>query len=120
MVRFQCESCGRLKGDGETWILGFAAQNIGVTSARREISIASSWDRPRAVESLAVHFCCDECRAAYMNALFSGTPETLDGSATSTKRRIKRLVPGAVVDTVVSEKSRPKAKRRTTVRRKIA
>ena len=42
MIRFQCESCGRLKGDGETWILGFAAENIGVTSARREISIASS------------------------------------------------------------------------------
>ena len=77
MVRFQCESCGRMKGDGETWILGFAAENIGVTSARREISIASSWDRPRAVEALAVHFCSDECRATYMNALFgdsSGHP----------------------------------------------
>jgi hypothetical protein len=55
-----------------------------------------------------------------MTALFGDTPETLDGSATSTKRRIKRLVPGAVVDTVVSEKSRPKTKRRTVVRRKIA
>src|SRR3954465_5313851 len=78
MVRFQCESCGRMKGDGETWILGFAAENIGVTSARREISIASSWDRPRAVETLAVHFCSDECRATYMSALFgerqSGNP----------------------------------------------
>jgi hypothetical protein len=121
MVRFQCESCGRLKDSGETWILGFAAENIGVTSARREISIASSWDRPRAVESLAVHFCSDECRATYMNALFGDSPQTLDGNTTSTKRRIKRLVPGAVVDTVVAEKSRPKAKRRTTVvRRKIA
>jgi hypothetical protein len=120
MVRFQCESCGRMKGDGETWILGFAAENIGVTSARREISIASSWDRPRAVEALAVHFCSDECRAAYMNALFGDTPATVDGATTSTKRRIKRVVPGAVVDTVIAEKSRPKAKRRTVVRRKIA
>jgi hypothetical protein len=120
MVRFQCESCGRSKGDGETWILGFAAENIGVTSARREISIASSWDNSRAVESLAVHFCCDECRATYMSALFGDTPETLDGSTTSPKRRIKRLVPGAVIDTVVSEKSRPKTKQRTVVRRKIA
>ncbi|HET9166331.1 MAG TPA: hypothetical protein VFP11_10050 [Candidatus Angelobacter sp.] len=109
-----------MKGDGETWILGFAAENIGVTSARREISIASSWDRPRAVEALAVHFCSDECRATYMTALFGDTPETLDGSTTSTKRRTKRVFPGAVVDTVVSEKSRPKAKRRTVVRRKIA
>ena len=120
MVRFQCDSCGRLKGDGEVWILGFAAENIGVTSARREISIASSWDRPRAVEALAVHFCSDECRVTYMSALFGDTPETLDGSATSTKRRIKRFVPGAVVDTVVSEKSRPKTTRRTTSRRKTA
>jgi len=120
MVRFQCESCGRLKGDGEVWILGFAAENIGVTSARREISIASSWDRPRAVESLAVHFCSDECRAVYMSALLGDSPETLDGTATSAKRRIKRLVPGAIVDTVVSEKSRPKSKRRMVVRRKTA
>jgi hypothetical protein len=120
MVRFQCESCGRMKGDGETWILGFAAENIGVTSARREISIASSWDRPRAVEALAVHFCSDECRATYMTALFGDSPDTLAGSASSTKRRIIRHVPGAVVDTVVSEKSRPKAKRRTVARRKIA
>jgi len=120
MIRFQCESCGRLKGDGEAWILGFAAENIGVTSARREVSIASSWDRSSAVESLAVHFCSDECRVTYMNALFGDTPETLDGTTTSTKRRIKRVVPGAVVDTVVSEKSRPKAKRRTVVRRRIA
>ena len=120
MVRFQCESCGRLKGDGEVWILGFAAENIGVTSARREISIASSWDRPRAVESLAVHFCSNECRATYMNALFGESPDTLGGAATTTKRRIKRIVPGAVVDTVVSEKGRPKTTRRTTTRRKTA
>jgi hypothetical protein len=120
MVRFECESCGRLKGEGEVWVLGFAAENIGVTSARREISIASSWDRPRAVESLAVHFCCDECRAAYMNALFGEIPDTLGGAATSAKRRIKRIVPGAVVDTVVSEKGRPKTTRRTTIRRKTA
>ena len=120
MIRFQCESCGRLKGDGEAWILGFAAENIGVTSARREISIASSWDRSRAVESLAVHFCSDECRASYMSALFGDTPETLDGTATSTKRRIKRIVPGAVVDTVISEKPRAKATRKTVVRRNIA
>lgn len=119
MIRFQCESCGRLKGDGEVWILGFAAENIGVTSARREVSIASSWDRSRAVEALAVHFCSDQCRITYMNALFGDSPETLDGSDTSTRRRIKRFVPGAVVDTVVSEKSRPKT-RRTTSRRKTA
>jgi hypothetical protein len=101
MVRFQCESCGRLKGDGETWI-------------------ASSWDRPRAVDLLAVHFCSDECRATYMNALFSDSPDTLGGVATATTRRIKRVVPGAVVDTVIAEKARRKTTRRTAARRKTA
>jgi hypothetical protein len=115
MIRFQCDGCGRQKEEGEVWILGFAAENIGVTSARREISIASSWDRPRAVEPLAVHFCSDECRATYMNALFGNTSQENLGL---TKRRVKRVVPGAVVDTVITEKTRPKTVRRTMVRRK--
>ncbi len=120
MVRFQCESCGRLKETSETWILGFAAENIGVTSARREISISSSWDRPRAVEPFAVHFCCTECRAIYMTALFGDSPDTLQGNRTVARRRVKRVVPGAVVDTVVSEKAHPAKTRRTIVRRKSA
>ncbi|HMC30369.1 MAG TPA: hypothetical protein VKL99_06000 [Candidatus Angelobacter sp.] len=115
MIRFQCDGCGRMKNDGEIWILGFAAENIGVTSARREISIASSWDRPRAVEPLAVHFCSDECRATYMSALFD---DTAQGNLSVTKQRVKRVFPGAVVDTVIAEKVRPKAVRRTVVRRK--
>jgi hypothetical protein len=114
MILFQCDGCGRLKDDGESWILGFAAENIGVTSARREISIASSWDRPRAVEPLAVHFCSDKCRTSYTNALFGDPRQTL-GTA---KRRIKRVVPGGVVETVVADKARPKAVRRSVVRRK--
>jgi hypothetical protein len=123
MIRFQCETCGRLKGDREVWILGFAAENIGITSARREISIARSWDRPRSVEPLAVHFCSDECQAGYMNALFGKSPDTLQGASTTTKRRMKRVVRGAVVDTLVAEKNQPKKSTQKTAhlaRRKIA
>ena len=120
MIRFQCDGCGRIKEEGEVWILGFAAENIGVTSARREISIASSWDRPRAVETLAVHFCSDECRATYMTALFGDSAQVQDGSVAVTRRRVKRVVPGAVVDTVVSEKTQPTIVRRKVVRRKTA
>lgn len=120
MIRFQCDGCGRMKQEGEVWILGFAAENIGVTSARREISIASSWDRPRAVEPLAVHFCSDECRATYMSALFGDRSQTLDGSVARPKRRVKRIVPGATVDTVVAEKTQPTIVRRKIVRRKSA
>ena len=118
MIRFQCDGCGRLKAEGEAWILGFAAENIGVTSARREIAISSSWDRPRAVEPLAVHFCSDECRGTYVTALFGGSAEIQDGTAVS--RRVKRVFPTAVVDTVVAEKTRPKTPRRTVVRRKVS
>lgn len=118
MVRFQCDTCGRLKEADEAWILGFAAENIGVTSARREVSISATWDRPRAVEPLAVHFCSDECRAEYMNALFGETPTTREGQVTTTKRRIKRVVPGAVVDTMVAEGTAPVVTKKTTVRRR--
>jgi hypothetical protein len=120
VIRFQCDGCGRLREEGEIWILGFAAENIGVTSARREISIASSWDRPRAVEPLAVHFCSDECRATYMTALFGESAPVMEGSVSVTRKRVKRVVPGAVVDTVVAEKVQPKTVRRTVVRRKIS
>lgn len=120
MVRFQCDTCGRLKESNEAWILGFAAENIGVTSARREVSISGTWDRPRAVEALAVHFCSDQCRAEYMSALFGDTPSTLDGDATVTRRRMKRVVPGAVVDTVVTEKPGPNIVKRTVARKKRA
>ena len=118
MVRFQCDTCGRLKEADEAWILGFAAENVGVTSARREISISSAWDRPRAAEPFAVHFCSDECRADYMDALFRDSPATRGGQITATKRRIKRVVPGAVVDTVVAEKTQPAVVKRTVARKK--
>lgn len=115
MIRFQCDACSRMKEDGEIWIMGFAAENIGVTSARREISIASSWERSRAVEPFAVHFCSDECRAKYMSALFGDAAQDNLGL---TKRRVKRVVPGAVVDTLIEEKAPAKTVRRTVIRRK--
>lgn len=118
MVRFQCDTCGKLKENGDSWILGFAADNLGVTSARREVSIAGTWDRARAVDVLAVHFCCDECQADYMDAVFGETPTTREGELTVTKRRLKRVIPGAVVETVVTEKPEPTVSKKTTIRRK--
>jgi hypothetical protein len=112
MVRFQCDGCGKLREGSESWILGLAAENIGIMSARREISIASGWERATAVDPLAVHFCSDKCRARYMSELFGESPETLQGDATVTRRRVKRVIPGAVVETVVAEKTGPTIARR--------
>jgi hypothetical protein len=89
-------------------------------SARREISIAAVWDRSSAVDPLAVHFCSDECRASYTSVLFGESPETLQGEATVTRRRIKRVVPGAVVDTVVAEKTGPVIKKPGTKHKRTA
>jgi hypothetical protein len=55
-----------------------------------------------------------------MSALFGDTPSTLDGDATVTKRRMKRIIPGAVVDTVVTEKPGPTIVKRTVARKKRA
>ncbi len=120
MVRFQCDTCRRLKEADEAWILGFAAENVGVTAARREISISATWDYPRAVELLAVHFCSDECRADYVDALFGESPATREPGVAATRRRIKRVVPGAVVDTMVTEKKQPVIVKKTVVRKKRA
>ena len=120
MVRFQCDSCGRLKEANEAWILGFAAENIGVISARREIEIATTWDPIEAVAPLAVHFCSDVCRAKYMGVLFGDTPETRTGEVTVATRRFKRVLPDAVVDTVVAEKRPPKVVHKTTRRKRAS
>jgi hypothetical protein len=70
MLRFECDTCHRLKGADEPWILGFAAESVGAVSIRREINIASSWDTARALDALAVHFCSDSCRVVYMESVF--------------------------------------------------
>lgn len=120
MLRFQCDNCGNIKQRGEIWILGFAAESLGVTAARREISVVDTWDDDQAVQPLAVHFCCDECRAEYMQKLFGETPETAVGTVVKMRkkerRHVQRVIPGAVVDTVVRAKQRPKVK--TKIRRR--
>ncbi|HET7205346.1 MAG TPA: hypothetical protein VFI95_02085 [Terriglobales bacterium] len=74
MIRFECEWCKRLKSSDEIWILGLAAEAVGITSARREISILPTWNRDNSVHPLAVHFCSHECKDDYMARLFEKEP----------------------------------------------
>ena len=107
MLRYECDNCRRLKEKDEEWILGFAAENIGVRAARREITLLPRWDDARAVDWLAVHFCSESCREDYMQRLFASTPAS--GVVTEvevlpiTKRHIR---------TVPAVAARHKSKRR--------
>jgi hypothetical protein len=71
MIQFVCDSCGRVKEPSETWIVGTAAEAVGVTAARREVTIQSAWDRAIAVHPFAVHFCSIKCKDSYMAELFA-------------------------------------------------
>lgn len=96
MIRFACDGCGDLREGDSPWILGFAAENIGVAAARREVAIAADWNEERAVEALAVHFCSEQCQQDYMNVLFGRPATTLDGSTVVATKRILRTSQGSL------------------------
>jgi hypothetical protein len=114
MLRYECDNCHRFKNNDEAWILGFAAERIGAVSARREITIASSWDEDRAVNLLAVHFCSDECRAEYMQAMFGddSAPVIRELELVPQKERVVTKLP-AKRSTVVEKKKRTAKRRRS-------
>ncbi len=70
MVQFVCDSCSAVREDDQPWILGIAAEALGVTAARRELTVFPTWDWNGAVHPLAVHFCSLECKNKYMERLF--------------------------------------------------
>lgn len=123
MVRYECDFCHRLKENDETWILGFAAENIRVTVARREVTIFPSWDEVRAVDYLTVHFCCEQCRQNYMANLFG--EEQVDAEVVKEvtvvpRRRVVREYPGAAAETRVVRRKTGSGKSKTRRRRKTA
>jgi hypothetical protein len=71
MIEFACDTCHKRKKVGQSWILGLAAESLGVQSARREINILSAWVEAEAVHPMAVHFCSERCKEKYMTRLFS-------------------------------------------------
>ena len=71
MIQYVCETCSAVKGPDEAWLLGLAAEAVGVTSTRREVTIQSDWESTTAVHPLAVHFCSIECKDEYMARLFA-------------------------------------------------
>ena len=122
MLRYECDYCHRLKEKDEAWILGFAAENIGVTAARREVTILPVWNEAQSVNYLAVHFCCEQCRQNYLANLFGEEPveaEIVEEVAVVPRKRIVREYPGAAVETrtVRRKASAPKSRSKSKSRR---
>lgn len=70
MIQYVCDGCHKRKKADQSWILGLAAESIGMQTARREINILSSWSDPEATHPMAVHFCSNRCKDKYMDWLF--------------------------------------------------
>jgi hypothetical protein len=99
MIEFLCDSCSRVKDPAETWILGLAAEAVGVTAARREVTILPNWNREQALHPLGVHFCSEECKENYIEKLFGNDMEeegverivTRTGPRSKTTRAVKKV-----------------------------
>lgn len=89
MLQYACEWCHRIKRSGDGWILGFASEKVGATSARREITIAAQWSERWARHPLAVHFCSDKHKQQFVRALFDGAPS----ARTQVRRRTASSAP---------------------------
>ena len=80
-----------------------AAEAVGVTVARREVTIQSAWDEATAMHPLAVHFCSVKCNDNYMAELFA--PDSA-----AEERVIERTGPAEIL----VERSGPELHRVTT------
>jgi hypothetical protein len=121
MLQYVCDGCGNIKQQGEVWILGFAAERLGVRAARREITIAPAWDENRAVQWFAVHFCSEQCKDDYVARLFGErlpAEEVVEAVTTSpTEKSVTRVVSAR---TAAGTKIRTERSRKKTVRRRRA
>jgi hypothetical protein len=113
MIQFVCESCGAIKSPAEVWIVGLAVESVGVTSARREVTIQSAWDRATAVHALAVHFCSIQCKDNYMARLFAP-------GATTEEVVVERSAPAETAETVVEVPRTTRARTRVVRRKRAA
>jgi hypothetical protein len=86
MIDFVCDTCGAVKQEDESWMLGLAAEAVGSVSARREVNIQSTWTRQAALHPLAVHFCSIQCKDEYMARLFGTDPAEVVVERTVSRR----------------------------------
>jgi hypothetical protein len=112
MIQYVCDTCSAIKKPDDLWIVGLAAEAVGVTSAQREVTLQSVWSRTMAVHPFAVHFCSTKCKDEYMARLFA--PETPAQVVPEEEVVVERKLPAEVV----VNRTIPK-KERTTTKKKV-
>ncbi|HMH02141.1 MAG TPA: hypothetical protein VK555_12040 [Terriglobales bacterium] len=90
MIQFACDSCRRIKALKEVWLMGLAAETVGLIAARREVTILPVWDSEQAVHRLAVHFCSETCKDKYVAKLFGRENAQPEGGKRSLRNPISR------------------------------
>lgn len=120
MVLFGCDWCKAIKQPGEVWVLGLAAESVGVTAARREVTILPVWDEGQSCHPLAVHFCSVEHKDNYLAALFKTEPQLVESVVRSKttvmperkiQREYRRTASSGVVTTTTKKKRATKTRR---------
>lgn len=120
MVLFGCDWCRKMKQAGDVWVLGLAAESVGVTAARREVTILPAWDEGQSCHPLAVHFCSAEHKDNYLAALFETEPRLVESVVMSkttvmpkgtTERQYLRTASSGVITTTTKKKRTTKARR---------
>jgi len=116
MIQYVCDTCSAVMKPHEPWLVGLAAEAVGATSARREVTIQSVWSRETAVHPLAVHFCSIQCKDDYMARLFA--PET----SAEEDDEIQGSIPSEIVikRTIPAKTATETGTSRRTVRKKRA
>ena len=118
MLLYACDWCKVVKQPDEKWILGLAAETVGLTAARREVNILTAWNEQQARHSLAVHFCSVEHKDNYVAGLFERVTlpaETVIETTKTTvkpKRKSVRSVSSGRVTTTRGTKKKTKKRRR--------
>jgi hypothetical protein len=115
MIQYLCDTCSAVKQPQEAWIVGLAAEAVGATSARREVTIQSVWDRQTAVHPLAVHFCSIQCKDEYMTRLFA--PEA-SAEAVGHNQIAPEFPSHVVTERTIPAKRAAKSKVTKTIRRR--
>ena len=68
MVTITCDTCGKQRTNDAAgdWLLGFYVPAASAPM-RRSIKFLELWQDRRVLDPGAVHFCCEDCKATYVD-----------------------------------------------------